>query len=281
MSSERQTSWRQRVGTLVAPLTPMPRAGTRLRPTYLVVGTKRGGSTSFADWLEQHPDVAPCRARKGTHYFDTNYPRGRSWYATRFEKSGGGHRITGEASPYYMFHPLAAERIKAELPDVKLIAVLREPVDRLLSHYRYEVERGHEMETLERALDLEEARLDGEVERLRLDPAYEGYRYRHFSYLHRGHYADQVAHLHAHFDPANVLLIQSEQMFAAPNETLARAWRFLGLEPHEPTHSEALNATTSRPDVEESTLQRLRDYYMARNEALYALEGVDWRWPTP
>lgn len=264
---------------MVAPLRPMPRSGTRLRPSYLVVGTKRGGSTSFADWLEQHPEISPCLARKGTHYFDTNYQRGPAWYASRFEKAGGGQRVTGEASPYYMFHPLAAQRIKAELPDVKLIAVLREPVDRLLSHYRYEVERGHEHETLERALDLEDSRLDGEVERLCRDPGYEGYRYRHFSYLHRGHYADQVAHLHTYFDPENVLLIQSEQMFAEPNETLAKAWRFLGLEPHRLSHLEALNATTSRPAVDEATLHRLRDHYRPWNEALYALPGVDWRWP--
>ncbi len=165
-----------------------------------------------------------------------------------------------------MFHPLAPERIKAELPDVKLIAVLREPVDRLLSHYRYEVERGHETETLERALDLEESRLAGEVERLRTDVTYEGYPYRHYSYLHRGHYAEQIAHLHTLFAPEDVLVLQSEQMFADPNGTLARAWRFLGLEPVHLDHLVPLNATATRPDVDEATLQRIRDYYAPRNE---------------
>ena len=271
---------RKRVADLVWPLRPMPRAGTRMRPGYLVIGTKRGGSTSFADWLEQHPDVAPCLAQKGTHYFDTNYRRGRAWYASRFEKSSAGFQITGEASPYYMFHPLAAERIKTELPDVKLIAVLREPVERLLSHYRYEVERGHETEPLATALDLEDARLAGEVERLRTDASYEGYRYRHFSYLHRGHYAEQLAHFHTLFAPENVLVLRSEQMFAHPNETLATAWRFLGVEPVRLDHLVPLNATTSRPDTDDATLRRLRDYYRPRNEALYALAGVNWRWPT-
>lgn len=274
------TSLRKQVANVLSPLRPMPRAGSRMRPDYLVVGTKRGGSTSFADWLEQHPEVAPCLARKGTHYFDTNFRRGRAWYASRFEKTSAGFRVTGEASPYYMFHPLAPERIKAELPDVKLIAVLREPVDRLLSHYRYEVERGHETESLERALDLEESRLAGEVERLRQDVSYEGYPYRHYSYLHRGHYADQIAHLHTLFAPERVLVLQSEQMFADPNGTLALAWRFLGLEPVHLDHLVPLNATATRPDVADATLQRVRDYYAPRNEALYALPGIDWRWPT-
>lgn len=274
-------SLRTRAANVLAPLRPMPRAGSRMRPDYLVIGTKRGGSTSFANWLEQHPEVAPCLARKGTHYFDTNFRRGRAWYASRFERSDAGYRVTGEASPYYMFHPLSAQRISDELPGVKLIAVLREPVDRLLSHYRYEVERGHESESLETALDLEESRLEGEVERLRRDPSYEGYRYRHFSYLHRGHYAEQLAHVHTLFPPENVLVLHSEQMFAQPNETLATAWRFLGLEPVHLDHLVPLNATTARPDVDEATLQRLRAYYAPRNEALYALPGVDWRWPSP
>lgn len=274
------TALRKRVANILSPLRPMPRAGTRMRPGYLVVGTKRGGSTSFADWLEQHPAVAPCLAQKGTHYFDTNFRRGRAWYASRFEKTSAGFQITGEASPYYMFHPLAAERIKTELPDVKLIAVLREPVDRLLSHYRYEVERGHETETLGRALDLEDTRLAGEVERLRGHAAYEGYNYRHYSYLHRGHYAEQLAHLHTLFAPENMLILQSENMFAHPNETLAKAWQFLGLKPFHLDHLVPLNATKSRPDVDDGTLRWLRDYYRERNESLYALPGVDWRWST-
>ena len=271
---------RKRVVDTLSPLRPMPRAGTRMRPAYLVIGTKRGGSTSFADWLERHPAVAPCLAQKGTHYFDTNYRRGRAWYASRFEKASAGYQVTGEASPYYMFHPLAPERIKSELPDVKLIAVLREPVDRLLSHYRYEVERGHETEPLEKALDLEDTRLAGEVERLREDSTYEGYRYRHFSYLHRGHYAEQLAHFQTLFPVENMLILQSEHMFAHPNETLAVAWRFLGLEPIHLDHLAPLNATASSPDIDGATLRRLRDYYAQRNESLYALPGVDWRWPT-
>lgn len=270
---------RKRVANIVSPLRPMPRAGTRMRPGYLVVGTKRGGSTSFADWLEQHPAVAPCLAKKGTHYFDTNFRRGRAWYAGRFERSSAGYQVTGEASPYYMFHPLAAERIKAELPDVKLIAVLRDPVDRLLSHYRYEVERGHETETLERALDLEDSRLAGEIERLHGDASYEGYSYRHFSYLHRGHYAEQLAHLLTYFAPEQLLILQSEHMFSHPNEALATAWRFLGLDPFHLDSLTPLNATKSRPDIDKDTFRWLSDYYRQRNELLYALPGVDWRWP--
>lgn len=270
---------KKRVANVLSPLRPMPRAGTRMKPDYLVVGTKRGGSTSFADWLEQHPSVAPCLARKGTHYFDTNYRRGRAWYASRFEKVSAGYQVTGEASPYYMFHPLAAERIKHELPNVKLIAVLREPVDRLLSHYRYEVERGHESESLESALSLEDSRLAGEVERLRADASYEGYAYRHFSYLHRGHYAEQIAHLQTIFPLENILVLQSEQMFAAPNETLETAWRFLGLDAVHLDHLTPLNATRTRPNIDSRTLAMLRDYYAPLSERLYALPGVDWQWP--
>ena len=136
-------------------------------PGYLVVGTKRGGSSSIAKWISQHPDVAPCRTAKGTHYFDVNFQRGWDWYLSAFEPVSNRWKITGEASPYYMFHPLAPERIAAALPDVRLIVSLREPIARAWSHHQYETQQGFENRAFAEALDLEEDRLRGEEERLR------------------------------------------------------------------------------------------------------------------
>lgn len=152
---------RRTVGTVAASVRPKWTARARMRPGYLIIGTKRGGSTSLAAWVSQHPQTAPCLSNKGTHFFDINYPRGPQWYFSRFEKPRDGWRTTGEASPYYMYHPAAPERIATTLPEVKLIAVLRDPVERAWSQYRYEVSRGNETETFERALDLEPERLRG------------------------------------------------------------------------------------------------------------------------
>ena len=86
-----------------------------------MIGTQRGGTTSLYRYLQQHPCVVPAVLNKGIHYFDTNFDRGPSWYRSHFpttvsmalrRRSAHAERaITGEGSPYYIFHPLAAERI--------------------------------------------------------------------------------------------------------------------------------------------------------------------------
>ena len=102
-------------------------------PSLLLIGTQKGGSTSLFNYLVQHPDVLPPLGKE-VHYFDFNYGKGVNWYHGRFPyryQLGGGVR-TLDATPYYMMHPLAPERAAGLLPDVKLIAVLRNPIDRAL-----------------------------------------------------------------------------------------------------------------------------------------------------
>lgn len=255
-----------------------------LLPAFLVVGGKRCGSTSLYEYLIRHPQVAACRVKKGTHYFDVNFARGFGWYRSKFpvQPRFGPHRserrITGEASPYYMFHPLAPARIAAALPDVKLIAALRDPVERAWSHYRYSVARGFEDLSPGEALDREPERLAGEVERIEADPGYQSYAHRHHTYAARGHYADQIRALHERFGPERVLVLQSEALFAGPSTALQSAFRFLGLDETPvlgglPVYKAGRDQTMS-PAVR----SRLEAYYAEPNERLYALPGVDFRW---
>src|SRR5579885_2674785 len=124
----------------------------RLLPDFIIIGTQRGGTTSLYAYLGQHPQIAPA-VIKEVHFFDNNYERGVGWYRTQFpfliEKSiakniGQQNFITGEASPYYLFHPHVPERAAKVVPGAKLIVLLRNPIDRAYSHYYHEVELGHE-----------------------------------------------------------------------------------------------------------------------------------------
>ncbi len=246
-------------------------------PGYLVVGTKRGGSTSAYHWIAQHPEVAACRTQKGTHYFDVNHARGWRWYLSGFHKPSPAYRITGEASPYYMFHPLAPQWIAEELPDVKLVVVLREPVARAWSHHQYELARGNETLDFEAALDAEDSRVAGEIERILANPSYVSDAHRHHTYRQRGHYAEQLQRLYSLFSPERVLVLQSEALFAAPHDQLERVWQFLGLSSVRLDGLQPMKA--GRPGaIPPSAVQRLQDYYRDHNERLYALPGIDFRW---
>ena len=112
-----------------------PTAGLRELPDFLIIGAQRCGTTSLYRYLEQHPGMAPVGLKnKGIHYFDTNFSRGVNWYRSHFPTSAyrairareyGGRVITGEGSPYYIFHPLSPARIAVWTPDVRCVLMLR------------------------------------------------------------------------------------------------------------------------------------------------------------
>src|SRR4051794_32568362 len=136
-------------------------AHRRMLPTFLISGAQRCGTTTMYKTLTTHPQVLPAVLHKGGHYFDTSDPRRPGWYrghfpteraAARVATTAGGRVITGESSPYYMFHPLAGRRIADDLPGARMIILLRDPVERAYSAYTHEAARGWETETFGRAL---------------------------------------------------------------------------------------------------------------------------------
>lgn len=198
-----------------------PTSGMRMLPDYLIVGAQRCGTTSLHRHLLQHPCVGrTLLGLKGMHYFSTNYRRGWRWYRTHFptnayrewvKRKSGHDLIVGEGSPYYIFHPLAAERIAERLPGVKLLVMLRDPVERAYSHYQHMLLEGLEgVATFEEAIEREPDRLAGEVEKILADPAYNSFHHQHHSYLARGIYVDQLRPFCSLFPEDQVLVLRSE-----------------------------------------------------------------------
>jgi hypothetical protein len=247
-------------------------------PSFLVIGGKRCGSTSLTSWIFQHPDVAPCRAEKGTHYFDVHHHRGWRWYRGAFPSIEAG-QITGEGSPYYSFYPASLDWIAAELPDVKLLLALREPSARAYSHYNYNVKRGLEDLPFEQALDVEGERLAGEAERLLADPGYPGWNFRHFGYLARGHYEEHLANVLARFPADQLLVVKSEALFTDPTTELAKVWKYLGLRDVTLNDLTAHKQMRYEEPIPDSVRERLNEYYAPRLRRLYSSPAVDFIWP--
>lgn len=231
--------------TLLAPrhrraLHRLRRAGYRLRPgprelpTYFIVGAKRAGTTSLDEYINAHPLVLRGLVEKGCRYYDVNYHRGPEWFrqqllpvaqVDRLERRLGQRPIVGESSPYYAYHPDAPGRIAADVPDARLIFVLRDPVERAWSHYRYEVARGFETLDWRTAFATEDERLADPDERRR------SHHHRHFSYADRSRYAGQLERLRETFDPEQVLVVESERLFAEPRKVMETVFAHLGLDP--------------------------------------------------
>jgi hypothetical protein len=281
------TLTRARIRRLVpVPLQPAARraylrigpATSRLRmtPSFLVIGGQRCGTTTIFKTLSAHPQVMRPPVEKGTDYYTLWYDRGPSWYRGHFPMEGPsrlrtasvGAPVAFEACTYYLFHPLAMERIARDFPDIKLVVMLRDPVERAYSAYKHEHARGFDPEPeFSRAVDLEDERLSGEEERLVTDPGYHSFAHRHHAYLRRGQYVEQLERVFQHFPREQVHIMQSEAFFERPEREYAALTRFLGLSPWAPAHFDQHNARPSSP-MDPDVHHRLTTHFRPYDEAL-------------
>lgn len=257
----------------------------RVLPDFIIIGGQRCGTTSLYYNLVRHPCIAPA-FQKEAHFFDVNFNRGLSWYRSLFptsiyryyvERMRGRAFSTGEASPYYIFHPHAPKRIFDALPHVKLIAILRNPVDRAYSHYSARVRRGIETFSFRDAIEREEERLGGELERILEDESYYSPRHRLFSYLSRGIYIDQLRRWMDLFPREQFLILKSADFFADPQAVLNRVTDFLDLSTWETGDLGRYNVG-KYTEMGAEMRSRLVEYFEPHNQRLYKYLGVDFGW---
>ncbi|HEX7247336.1 MAG TPA: sulfotransferase domain-containing protein [Actinomycetota bacterium] len=262
-------------------------SGLRVLPSFVIVGGQRCGTNSLYEYLVDHPAVGRAMPGQEVHFFDTSFDRGLDWYRAHFptrlwmraaRARTGVEPQTGESSPYYMFHPLAPGRIAATLPEVRIIVLLRNPVDRAISHFHHERSRGHEpLERLSEAIAREPERLAGEAARIVAEPGYRSPAHQRFSYVARGQYADQLATILELFEPGRVLVVVSERLFGEPEAVLAEVQEFLGLPVRLGGEYERHNAGSYR-DIDATLRRSLAGRFSGSNERVAAMLGVDPPW---
>jgi hypothetical protein len=263
-------------------------AGLRGLPDFMIIGAKRGGTTSLYNYLLEHPRVLPLLpARqhiKGAHFFDSNFTRGMRWYRSHFPTAArrrplerGGPVATGEASPYYLFHPLAAERAARLAGDSRVIVLLRDPVERAYSHYKERARHGAEPLGFEEALEREPERLAGEADRIVAEPGYSSFAHEHHSYVAQGRYLDMLPAWLERFPRERVLIMPSEDLYADPQATVDRVSAFLGL-PAFQLRDRTRHNYHPAAGMREQTRQQLRGLFARHNRDLAELLGMRFDW---
>ena len=251
-------------------------SGLRMLPSLLIVGAQRSGTTSMYRTLTQHPAIMKAVLHKGVHYFDVDYARGQSWYRGHFPLRVNRNRLHHglgvepmalESSPYYMFHPLAAERIARDLPGVRLLALLRDPVERAYSAHAHEIARGFEREPFERALELEQDRLAGEFEQMEADETYQSHVHRHNAYVTRGQYVDQLELLEKLVGRDRIHIVDSQDFFDNPAPVYAGILDFIGLPAMGHPIFDKHNARPRSP-LEPTLRERLDEHFLPYDERL-------------
>lgn len=228
------------------------------RPDFLLIGAHRAGTNALHYALARHRELNPPIMTE-IHYFnlDINYARGRDWYLHHFEFTPG--RLSYDSSAGYLPSPDAPARIAAFHADIKLIAVLREPVARAFSDWNL---------------------CHG------LSPSNPAYDPRSFEaalaapdniYLERGRYAEQLARYSECFAPEQLLLLDYAEFVAEPAKTLAKCCAFLGIAPLELAQMPRFPGKYGTP-LHEATRDWLRAYYAPHNQRLKQAFGLDFAW---
>ena len=246
---------------------------TRLRlPDFLIAGAARSGTTWLCHLLDRHPEVflaRPLRPEPKFFLIPELYARGLSHYsATWFNQAAPDQRV-GEKSTNYLESAEAAQRIHQHLPNVKLVFMLREPMSRAYSNYRWSRANGLETESFERALALE-------AEREATVPAHLRFARPH-AYFSRGLYADLLAPYVKLFPRERILCLRTEQLATTPQEVAARLHRFLDMHPR-PTDADNLGVINRSPGTElipARVRTELAARYAGPNRRLAQLLGED------
>ena len=209
-------------------------------------------------------------------FFDRHWWRGEAWYRGQFPLRSGG-QLVGEASPSYLFHPLAPERARSLVPDAKLVALLRDPGGPRLLALPARGRAGARAALVEDALAAEEERTRGEVERLVADPRAFSRAWWDHTYVARGRYAEQLERWFAVFPREQLLVATTEELGERPAETYASVLSFLGAEPHALADYPRVFDRDYAP-MRPETRAMLAEWFAEPNRRLEALLGRELSW---
>jgi hypothetical protein len=244
-------------------------------PTFLCIGAQKAGTTTLHELLARHPDVF-LPEEKEIQYFTLHSRRDPTWYARAYAGAREDQQ-RGDVTPYYVFHPAAPARIRALLPEARLVLLLRDPVERALSGYFHSRRLNDEPLPIEEAFACEEKRLAG-ADELLLRPGARHASHQNHSYVSRSRYEVQIRRYLEHFDRTRLLLLRSEDLFADPASVWARLLRFLDLD-ERPLPGPLPHANRGRSEadrVDPAFRAHLRERLRPTYEAMEAEHGICW-----
>lgn len=194
-------------------------------PNFIIGGTLPAGTGHLYGLLRQHPDVflAPPMQPECNFFFKTGeYERGLNYYQERWFSEVEGEQAIGERSSLLLFGPWAAERLARDLPQVRIIFLLRNPVDRAYANYRFTALSGFETQSFEAALENEDAR----ISEAHAQGTFWGEIQPH-AYFSRGLYGDMLAAFTDRFPAEQILVMRSDELLKEQDRAMGKIFRFL------------------------------------------------------
>lgn len=244
-------------------------AGSRALPDFLIIGSMKAGTTSLFNYLCQHPQVIGS-VPKEIFYFCSHPERGERWYRRHFplrSQLQAQRAICGEATPTYLACENAPLHAVGFMPDVKIIALCREPAERAVSHYYHRVRAGREMRSIDEVFSstmierLARCQPEGETEKVIYD---------------RGYYASGIKHWLQCYPREQILVLEAESLFHQPQSTFAEVCAFLHIDHIELRDTQNFNANSGSKQ-KPKCFHELRQAFKKQNQDLAAL-GYAFSW---
>lgn len=260
-------------------------ANLRLHPDFIIIGARKCGTTSLYCYLVNHPMVLPA-LKKEIFYFTHYQGKGKDWYRSHFpttierwftEKIHRHKVITGEATSSYIFNPEVPQLVYEMNPMVKIIAVLRNPIDALYSAYQF----GIKMNTYTREEVVFDNIIESEIQALKDKPSnYLADNYATIAnkfLLSRGLYLNMLEFWYEMFPPSSLHIIISESLFNNPQATMERLFKFLDLPSHSMKNYEKCNVN-SYSEMSPRIREMLANFFAPHNQKLQDRLGIETGW---
>ncbi len=248
-------------------------------PDFLIIGARQSGTTDLYNFINKHPKMV--NKWNETHFFDHNFQQGVAWYKSQFDPRPEPDYIVGDKSPYYFFDPKVPERVKSLYPNVKLLLILRNPIDRAYFQYWDLVRNDHEQLSFEDAIKAESQRMN---EKIKKNPKGKHSNrkktslIRKYSYVSRGIYVEQVKRWLAHFPKEQLMVISFEEFQKSPRKIMDKVFAFLGVKEFKITDKIVESHNESCPPMDPKTRAELVAFYRPYNEQLENLLGRKFNW---
>jgi hypothetical protein len=264
----------------------IPTGRLRLLPNFLIIGAQKSGTTTLYKYLNKHPNVHRSWFKE-VHFFDRYYKKGVNWYKSHFPlkiyknmivKFSAKAFITGEASPDYLFYSHVPKKVYSIIPKVKLIVLLRNPIDRAFSHYNHEFLRQREYLTFDKAIRLEKKRIKLEKAKVLENNTNYSFIYDHFTYCTRGIYANQLYNWKRIFPTKQIFIINSEKFFKKPQKIYSKILEFLCLPEHKLIYQKKFNVGKYKSKLDKKLREELIEFYKPHNQRLFNMIGERYDW---
>jgi len=258
-------------------------SSSRVLPDFIIIGAGRAGTTALYTYLIQHPSIITASTDNDEpvadlHFFEYMISDKISWYKSHFPRKSKNSFVTGEFTSTYMYHKNVPERIFNLIPKIKLIVILRNPIDKAYSTYNQQSHFNEVTSSFEETIKAEFARIDlnkNHIEYTNNNPNFDNYV--EYNIIRHGIYFNYLEKWLKIFPKKQIFVVDSNELENFPQQTLNKVFEFLNLSPREIPNLAKVNVGKYSP-MTESTRESLIEFYKSHNAKLNNLLGTNFDW---